>query len=413
MPRKHVQRAKTNSSNWPTMLHVTDNHSTTFQWEMCSQGLNERGAWLENPARNRKSYKWRIHFKFTPCGEAVYSRKKKVRCSNRFCPRRRTTSGGPNMPHISNMRRAFPDKTCTLTGSLAWSLFTKTHRPAKTRGHRSDRPQLRVCVCVCERARVHVWRPPAFRQKNCASGAGKRPKMTRHWFHRYCRNGCFTRPPSPAPSPPPPPNPSPPTNPQHLQRRPHISQMGKRWLSPVRIRPETRDGLRCVGLITVNLEKDSPGESIILTASLLKDCPAVSHSFLIPFCWKLKTIFSLDVWWWPPPLSHIKVTHSKMLICENKITQLFAQGWTHSTRSEELRALGQKNKNRFMQILTNLTFKKKKNSAFFFLLANDDHVPEEEWEKKKLLFVIYDMLVKLGFASPKMWVNSKTASKTV
>lgn len=142
-----------------------------------------------------------VEKQFTAAKEGVLGGK--VRCSNRFCPRRRTTSGGPNMPRISNMRRAFPDKTCTLTGSLAWSLFTKTHRPAKTRGRRSDRPQPRVCVraCVCARAHVCVWRPPAFRQKNSASGAGARPKMTRHWFHRYCRNGCFTRPPSPIPVP--------------------------------------------------------------------------------------------------------------------------------------------------------------------------------------------------------------------
>ena len=176
MPRKHVQSAKTNNPSRPGVLHVTYNRSTTFLWQASSQGLNDGTMWSTCPEHQqgiKYCVKFSMYFNFTPPLEAVYYR---IRLQTKHSLAERSNSQvgvliysiPPTWRAHSSVRHA--------QWHVSASNLPKAHMSAKTRGRESDRPQL------------PVWRLPVWDKKDGLSGAGGRPKMTRHWSSRC---GCW------------------------------------------------------------------------------------------------------------------------------------------------------------------------------------------------------------------------------
>lgn len=160
------------------MLHMTDNHSTTFQREMCSKGLNERvpgwGALYGIENHTNEGYVSNSHH----VGKQLTTAN--VCNSDPCCTRQGTASAGPNLPAITNM-------TCTFLSKDALSNTYRRQIFQKARGacqNKSPPEWQASTVCVTS---------ACLRRKDGLSGAGRRPKMTGHWSQRYCRYSFLTQ----------------------------------------------------------------------------------------------------------------------------------------------------------------------------------------------------------------------------
>lgn len=171
MPRKHIQSAKTNSSSWPSTLHMTDNRSTTFLWQECSQGLNDGATWSylpESVLKQQQSGRRIRNVFFSQ--EAVYL----CVCVHLQIDKQIFNIGAVHVYMLNNATSP------TLT------FLSKTRIVAHISVKSSKSPH------ACQNKRPLEWQASTvcvtsacLRQKDGLSRAGGRPKMTWHWSQRY------------------------------------------------------------------------------------------------------------------------------------------------------------------------------------------------------------------------------------